>query len=210
MSDRAWRERFGADASIVGKSIVLGGTSYQVVGIAPRGFSYPVEGTDVWRSVEWNAANRGTVAFRRAHWLRAVARLKPGVTEAHANAQLQAVVERLKRDYPGTNKYMGAAMMPLHDFLVGDTRLPLLILLTSVAFLLLIACANVGNLLLVQAAGREREASLRLALGAGRGRLVRQAIAESLVLSLLGGACGLAAGWAGTRALVRAAAARGC
>ncbi len=203
LSDRAWRDRFGADRSIVGKSIVLGGLSYRVVGVAPPGFSYPAEGIDVWRSVEWNPANRGAVPFRRAHWLRAVARLKPGVTEVHANAQLQAVVERLKRDYPGTNKYMGAAMMPLHDYLIGDTRLPLLILLTSVAFLLLIACANVGNLLLVQAAGREREASLRLALGAGRGRLVRQAIAESLVLSLLGGACGLAAGWAGTRALVR-------
>jgi len=203
LSDRAWREHFGSDPGIVGKSIVLSGTSYQIVGITPPGFSYPVEGIDVWRSVEWNPAIRGAVEFRRPHWLRAIARLKPGVTESHANAQLQAVVERLKREYPGTNKYMGAAMMPLHEFLIGDTRLPLLILLTSVAFLLLIACANVGNLLLVQAAGREREASLRLALGAGRGRLVRQAIAESLVLSMLGGACGLAAGWAGTRALVR-------
>jgi putative ABC transport system permease protein len=203
LSDRAWRDRFGADPTLVGKSIVLDGISYQVVGITPPGFSFPLEGFDLYRSVEWDPASRGADFFRRAHWLRAVARLKPGVTEAHANAQLQAVVERLKHDYPGTNKYMGAAMMPLHDYLVGDTRLPLLILLTSVAFLLLIACANVGNLLLVQAAGREREASLRLALGAGRGRLVRQAIAESLALSLLGGACGLAAGWAGTHALVR-------
>ncbi len=98
---------------------------------------------------------------------------------------------------------MGAAIWPLQSFLVGDTRLPLLLLLTSVAFLLLIACANVGNLLLVQAAGREREAALRLALGAGRGRLVRQALAESLILSGLGGAAGLLLGWTGTRALVR-------
>src|SRR6185369_5361112 len=94
-------------------------------------------------------------------------------------------------------------MVPLHDFIIGDTRLPLLVLLTSVALLLLIACANVGNLLLVQAAGRERETSLRLALGAGRSRLVRQALAESVVLSLLGGGFGLALGWAGTRWLVR-------
>jgi predicted permease len=97
---------------------------------------------------------------------------------------------------------MGASMTPLHEFLVGDTRLPLLVLLTSVAFLLLIACANVGNLLLVQASGRQREAALRLALGAGRSRLVRQSLTESLMLSALGGAIGLALGVVGTRALV--------
>jgi predicted permease len=135
--------------------------------------------------------------------MRVIARLKPGVTREHADAQLQSVVNRLKVEYPATNKYMGATMVPLHQYLVGDTRLPLLVLLTSVAFLLLIACANVGNLLLVQASGRTRETSLRLALGAGRGRLVRQALAESLVLSLLGGAAGLALGWLGTRWLVR-------
>lgn len=203
LSDRAWRERFGADASIVGKTIVLDGQSTQVVGVMPPGFSYPADGVDLWRPMEWTAEFRGSESFRRAHSVRAVARLKPGATRAHADAQLQAVVNRLKRDYPATNKYMGAAIEPLHDFLVGDTRLPLLVLLTSVAFLLLIACANVGNLLLVQAAGREREVALRLALGAGRARLVRQALTESLVLSTVGGLCGLAVGWAGTRALVR-------
>src|SRR6185437_10332608 len=153
--------------------------------------------------MEWSPKQRAEVSFRRAHGVRALARLKSGVTIAAANAQLQTVVERLKHQYPATNRVMGASMEPLHQFLVGDTRLPLLVLLTSVAFLLLIACANVGNLLLVQAAGREREAALRLALGAGRGRLVRQALVESLVLSLAGGACGLTLGWAGTRLLVR-------
>jgi putative ABC transport system permease protein len=203
LSDKGWREHFGADTAIVGKSVTIGGQSVQVIGVMPPGFDYPQEGVDSWQPIEWDKTKTGGVGFRRAHYMRAVARLKPGVTEAHANAQLQAVVARLKTEYPGTNKYMGALMLPLHDYLVGDTRLPLLVLLTSVAFLLLIACANVGNLLLVQAAGREREVSLRLALGAGRGRLVRQALTESLVLSVVGGVCGLAVGWAGTRLLVR-------
>ena len=203
LSDRGWRRHFGGDSSIVGKSITLDGRAFEVVGIMPPGFAFPFEDADLWRTIGWNPANRGTDGFRRAHWVRAVARLKPGVSLAHADAQLQGVVARLKRDYPGTNKYMGAAMWPLQSCVVGDTRLPLLLLLTSVAFLLLIACANVGNLLLVQAAGREREAALRLALGAGRGRLMRQALAESLMLSGVGGVLGLALGWAGTRALVR-------
>ncbi len=203
LSDKGWREHFGADPAVVGKSVTIDGQTAEVIGVMPPGFEYPREGVDTWQSIEWDKTKTGEIGFRRAHYMRAVARLKPGATEAHANAQLQAVVARLKTEYPATNKFMGAAMQPLHAYLVGDTRLPLLVLLTSVAFLLLIACANVGNLLLVQAAGREREVSLRLALGAGRARLIRQALTESLVLSVVGGACGLGAGWAGTRLLVR-------
>jgi putative ABC transport system permease protein len=203
LSDRGWREHFAADPGIVGKSTTIDGRTVQIVGVMPPDFAYPREEVDAWQSIEWDKTKTAEVSFRRAHYMRAVARLKPGATQAHADAELQAVVNRLKHEYPATNKVMGAAMMPLHDFLIGDTRLPLLVLLTSVGFLLLIACANVGNLLLVQAAGREREAALRLALGAGRARLVRQGLAESLVLSTVGGACGLALGWAGTRALVR-------
>jgi putative ABC transport system permease protein len=203
LSDRAWRQVFGADPRIVGKSVVVDGSSVQVIGVMPAGFAFPAEDIDVWQTMEWTAKERADISFRRAHGVRALARLQPGVDLSEANAELQTVVERLERQYPQTNRVMGASMIPLHDFLVGDTRLPLLVLLTSVAFLLLIACANVGNLLLVQAAGREREAALRLALGAGRGRLVRQALVESVVLSLAGGVCGLALGWAGTRLLVR-------
>lgn len=203
LSDRGWREHFGADPTIVGKTATIDGKTFEVVGVMPPTFAYPREQVDCWQSIEWDKKKTAEVSFRRAHYMRAVARLKPGATQVHADAELQAVVNRLKHDYPATNRVMGAAMMPLHDFLIRDTRLPLLILLTSVAFLLLIACANVGNLLLVQAAGREREAALRLALGAGRARLVRQGLTESLVLSAIGGAAGLALGWAGTRALVR-------
>jgi putative ABC transport system permease protein len=203
LSDRAWREQFGADPAIVGQTITLNGNTVQVIGVMPPGFSYPREHVDVWNTMEWDPKSRSEEWFRRAHFIRVVARLKPGVTLEHANAQLQTVVDRLKHDYPATNRVMGAMMLPLHKFLVGDTRLPLLVLLTSVGFLLLIACANVGNLLLVQAAAREREMSLRLALGAGRSRLARQAFAESLVLAVLGAALGLALGWIGTRWLVR-------
>ncbi len=203
LSDKGWRTHFAADPAIVGKSAVVDGQTFQIVGVMPPSFAFPDETVDFWRSFEWDPAQRADPQFRRAHYLRAIARLKPGAAQARANAQLQSVVDRLKHDYPATNKYMGALMMPMHDFVVGDTRLPLLVLLTSVGFLLLIACANVGNLLLVQAAGREREAALRLALGAGRARLVRQALTESLVLSMIGGSIGLALGWAGTRAFVR-------
>ncbi len=202
LSNRGWREHFAADPDILGKSITLDGDLFQVVGVMAPEFAYPSESVDAWRPTAFDDGFAKDIGFRRAHFLRAVARLKPGVTIAQADAQLQSVVSRLKRDYPETNRVMGAEMLPLHDFLIGDTRLPLLILLTSVAFLLLIACANVGNLLLVQAAGRERETAVRLALGAGRARLVRQALAESLVLSTLGGALGLLVGWGGTRAFV--------
>jgi putative ABC transport system permease protein len=201
ISDRLWRQSFGADPRIVGRTIQLDGRDFQVVGVAPEGFTYPEAEVDLWTPMRWSMEARGQVYFRRAHWLRVVARLRPGVSLDRANVKLQTVVRRLQQQYPETNTHMGAGMTPLHEFIIGDTRLPLLVLLSAVSLLLLIACANVGNLLLVQAAGREREAALRLALGAGRGRLVRQALVESLVLSALGGVSGLALGWWGTRIL---------
>jgi predicted permease len=201
LSHRLWRDRFGSDRRIIGRTVQMDGNPVQIVGVMPASFAYPNEAVDLWQPWRWNPNNRQQVFFRRAHWLSVVARLKPGVTPETANAQLQAVVKRLQQDYPETNTSMGAGMTPLHEFLVGDTRLPLLVLLGAVALLLLIACANVGNLMLVKATGREREAALRLALGAGRRRLVRQALTESLVMSVLGGATGVALGWWGTRAL---------
>ena len=202
LSHGTWRELFNADSSIIGRSIRLEGYPVQVVGVMPEGFAFPMEDVEIWTPTAWNPAFRGQVFFRRAHWMRPIARLKPGVSPEQANAQFQQVVERLKQEYPVTNQIMGAGMVPLHQYLIGDTRAPLLVLLGAVALLLLIACANVGNLLLVQAAGRERELSVRVALGAARRRIVRQALTESLVLSALGGIAGLALGWAGTRALV--------
>src|SRR5690348_5681429 len=201
ISDHFWRERFAADPRIVGRSIRLDGQPTEIVGVAPRGFSFPVEGADIWQPMAWKPEFRDQVFFRRAHFVRAIARLAPGATPEAADAQLQTVVSRLKQQYPATNKYMGAGLTPLHRFLIGDTQLPLFVLLAAVALLLLIACANVGNLLLVRAAGREREVALRLTLGAGRGRLAKQALTESLVLSVLGGVAGVGLGVAGTRVL---------
>ena len=201
LSHRLWRDRFGSDPRVVGRTVQLDGNPVQIVGVMPAGFAFPSERIDLWQPWGWNPNNRQQTFFRRAHWLSVIARMKPGVSPQAADAQLQAVVKRLQNDYPQTNKSMGAGMTPLHEFLVGDTRLPLLVLLGAVGLLLLIACANVGNLMLVKASGREREAALRLALGAGRRRLIRQALTESLVMSLVGGATGVALGWWGTRAL---------
>ena len=201
ISDRFWREEFGADPRAVGRTIRVDGQQLQIVGVAPSGFSFPVEGIDLWLPRAWKPDIRSQIFFRRAHFMRAVARLAPGTSLETADAQLQAVAGRLKQQYPATNKYMGAGLTPLHRFLVGDTRLPLLVLLAAVGLLLLISCANVGNLLLVRAVGREREAALRLTLGAGRRRLAKQALTESLVLSVLGGVAGIVLGVVGTRAL---------
>ena len=201
VSDRLWREQLGGRPDIVGTSLQLGGHAVQIVGVAPPGFAFPRDDVDIWRPLAWQRESRTQAMFRRAHWLRPIARLRPGVSPDDASVELQSVARQLQLEHPELNRAMGAGLTPLHEFLVGETRQPLLVLLGAVALLLLIACANVGNLLLVQAAGREREVALRLALGAGRGRLLRQAFTESFLLSLLGGIAGLALGWWGMRVL---------
>jgi putative ABC transport system permease protein len=201
LSHRAWRDVFGADRTLVGRTVQLGGRDVEVVGVLPERFALPGVDVDLWQPIGWDPAFRGKTWFRRAHWLHVIGRLTPGQTPESANRGLQVVVTRLQHDFPETNTHMGAGLTPLHEFLVGKTRLPLLVMFGAVGILLLIACANVGNLLLVRAAGREREVALRLALGAGRGRLVRQALAESALLAALGGAAGLTLGWWGTRML---------
>jgi putative ABC transport system permease protein len=202
VSDQTWRQHLGSDPNIVGRTVTLDGRQVQVVGVMPSGFTYPTTNMDLWYPTAWDPADRGQTWFRRAHWMRPFARLRDGVTFEEARTELQTVMGRLETQYPETNTHMQAGLGPLHDFLVGPTRTPLLVLLGATAFLLLIACANIGNLLLVRAASREREVVLRRALGAGRGRIARQTLTESFVLSLLGGAAGLALGWWGTRALV--------
>jgi putative ABC transport system permease protein len=202
LSHRAWRTQFSSDTAIIGRTIVLNGAEKEVVGILPADFVLPGFDVDFFSNVAFNSANRGAPSFRRAHYIRAVARLKPGVSQEQANAAFQPVVMSLQTEFPATNRVMGAEMGPLHADLVGETRTPLLVMFAAVGLLLLIACANVANLLVVRAAGREREAAVRLALGAGSGHLVRRALTESAVLAAAGGALGLVLGWWGTRALV--------
>jgi len=201
LSDRAWRSHFGADPAVVGRTIHLDGRLTRVIGVMAPGFTFPSPTVDVWYTQGWDRASRTQVWFRRAHWLRAIARLEPGVSVDQANAQFQLVVRRLQQQYPATNRQMGAGMVPLHTYLVGDTRTALFVLLAASGLLLLIACANVGNLMLVHANGRAPEVALRLALGAGPWRLTRQVLTESLVLSSLGGAAGFALAWLGVRAI---------
>jgi putative ABC transport system permease protein len=200
ISDRLWTS-LGRDPGLLGHTIPMDGQPAVVVGIAPRGFAFPRPDIDLWTPIGWTREDAAEQSFRRAHWLRVIARLKPGVSVEAANAQLTAVAQQLKSEYPETNRIMDAELQPLHRFLAGDTRLPLLVLLGAVTLLLLIACANVASLSLIRAASRSREIAIRAALGAGRSRLVRQAFAESLVLSAIGGAAGLGLGWVGTRVL---------
>lgn len=203
LSAATWRTVFGGDESVIGTSVTFNGGAARVVGVMPEGFAFPEEGDQLWVPFGWADEARDRAWFRRAHSIWPVARLADGATPEQAAAELDAVAAQIEREHPEVNRLMRAGMSPLQDFLLGDTRTPLMILLGAVGLLLLIACANVGNLLLVRASAHRRALAVRAALGAGRGRLVRQMLTESVVLAALGGAAGIALGVAGTRLLER-------
>ncbi|HMC56602.1 MAG TPA: ABC transporter permease [Gemmatimonadaceae bacterium] len=186
LSEGIWRRLFGADASIVGKSITLDGAPYVVLGVMPTSLSY--FGSDFWIPLAPDmASNRGN------HLLVAFGKLKPGITEAQANADIVAVAAELSKEYPKSNGKWGARVQNITASVVGPT-LPaqLMLLFAAVGFLLLLACVNVANLLLGKALTRQREISVRAALGADRGRIARQLITESMIVSVLGGVLGVA------------------
>ena len=190
VSHRLWQRHYNSDPGLVGKAITLNGRSRTVVGVMPAGFNFPNDEVDVWMPIGIDPAGR---AFT-LHYLEAVGRLKPGVGVEQAKVEVQTVFSRVKEQYPEyyqTEYGAGMTVNSLHETIVKDIRPALLLILGAVAFMLLIACANVANLLLARSAGRQKEMSLRAALGASRARITRQLLTESLLLSALGGVLGL-------------------
>ena len=200
-----WQRRYGGDPNIVGRKITMNNEPATIIGVLPANVGWYVEkGSMIKKAPEiwspWQVSNE--LRVRRGRFARAVARLKPGVTTAQAQNEMNVIGTRLQQQYPEFNTNWGVNVVPLRTQFTGEIRKPLLILLGAVGFVLLIACANVANLLLARAASRKKEIALRAGLGASRWRIARQLLTESVLLSGIGGTLGLLLAWWGTRALI--------
>jgi putative ABC transport system permease protein len=200
LSNPFWRRRFGSDSSVVGRRLMLSGFEWTVVGVLPASFRAPVQTTepDVFRGIRRpgdSRCGRGCVV------LRVIGRLRPGVSLATAQTDLAGIATRQAQEFPETNAKVTSWLIPLHEQITGPTKPALLAISVAVGFVLLIGCVNLANLLLVRGASRSREIGVRAALGAGRGRVVRQLLTENALLAAIGGALGLIVGIVGSRVL---------
>jgi predicted permease len=203
LSDGLWRNRFGADPDIIGKTIELNGMTWEVIGVMPEGYDFPTRETDVWIPHQLDRASENF----GGHHIFGIARLAPGMTIEAATGDAESLIARFDEVGYGPQWFQGvfsgeANVQTWKEGLVGDARQPLLILLGTVGFVLLIACSNLANLLLVRAESRTRERAVRMALGSGRARLIQYVLTESMLLSVVGGILGIALAFAATRMLV--------
>jgi putative ABC transport system permease protein len=197
-----WQRRFGGDPSVIGRVVQMDGEGTTVVGVMPEGFFFPNKRSEYWIPASFTP---GQLAKRNQHNLEVVARLKPGVTVAQAQRDMDVIAKQLQRQYPDTNAKVGVVVVPLREELAGDTAAGLVVLQVAAVLVLLIACANLANLLLARATGRRREMAVRIAMGASRGQIAAQLVVESFLLSVGGGALGLLVGelcWSVFRNLV--------
>jgi len=210
ISNDFWKKQFGGEANVLGRTIELDRRKFTVIGVMPAGFQFPIQADpiDFYVTIAEDAANpdgnKPATEERGSHSLDAIARLKPGVTIEQAQADLATIAANLEKQHPDTNSYFGVAFRPLREELIGDVRPALYVLFGAVLCVLLIANANVANLLLARASVRGKEIALRAAVGASRARIIRQLLTESLLLAGLGGLFGLLIAQWGTEALIRA------
>ncbi|MEP6918286.1 MAG: ABC transporter permease [Acidobacteriota bacterium] len=193
-----WQRRYGGSPDVIGSDTMMNGGRRTIIGVMPRGFLFRNRDVDFWNPMHFTPSDAGQ---RGSHYLNVVARMAPGITLDRAIADMRDVAGRLAREYPDTNRQVGSVVVPIKNDLLGDTKLQLIVLLGAAACVLLITCANIASLLLSRGLNRRNEMAVRAAIGATRGRLVRQMIIEGMILSVAGGALGIALAPAGMRVL---------